>query len=131
MPPVRELGQLVGDRLPLHDPVQPRVLERDRRLGRERLRERARALVEAPARGPELQRDLLGASSSPSSSLSGRPVAARRPLRRVTRPFCKHTPAGRAGGLHRRVEDHGQQPVRVVRRRERVADERHGVLVPL
>ena len=67
-------------------------------------------------------------SSSSSTSLSGRPLAAR-PSSTVTRPSWQHASAGGAGRLHRRVQDHRQQLVRVVRRGERVADERDGVLV--
>ena len=44
--PVRDAGEPVDERLPLDDPVQPRVLERDRRVRRERRRGQPLLLVE-------------------------------------------------------------------------------------
>ena len=118
---VRDAGEPVDERLPLDDPVQPRVLERDRRVRGERAGGHRAApssndsptSVSVPKRraaGGERQLEPLAVRVR----VAGLDDACRR-RRRSRAPR-------RAGGLDRGLDDHAQQLLDVVGRGERLAE---------
>src|SRR5919204_415142 len=110
--PVREVGQLVGHRLRLHEPVQVRVLERDRGLGREPVRELLRLLREAAGRRVERERALVGGAGQMDDERVGAlgPATAHRELARS----LDEPSADGARRLDRDAEDYRQERLRVV-----------------
>ena len=124
---IRELGELVGDGLALHGPVQAFVLDRDRRLRREPVRELLGLLVERTlARRIEEQA---------TDAVLVRPEPERQRAAALLRPTGPHdlraaadeTRAGRARRLDRALEDHRQERLRVVRGGEGLSHQRHGL----
>jgi len=122
---IREARQLVGHGLTLDDPVQPRVVERDRGLGNERMSERDRPVVE-PGRqrmqdqGQLFPRHLRAGELQPQR----RPRSLEASLARDLLTAADGDACDRSGRFHRGVEDDREEPVWLVRVRERVRDER-------
>ena len=120
---VDEAGELVGDGLLADDLVQACVLERDRGLRGEPLGERGRLGREAAFGRVDEQPDLAAARRLAEVELD-RLLADRLADPRQLAVVVEHAAAGGAGRLDGGVEDHRQQPARVVGRRQRVADVR-------
>ena len=122
-PTVDEARQLVGDRLPLDDVVEPRVLERDRSLGGEPLGEFRRLLAEAALGRMEHELHRRRLVSRRQVELDARrPVEVADPADLL--PVLQQPAAAGPRRFRDHVQDHGHQRARVVGRRERVADER-------
>ena len=116
---VGEAGEHVDERLAGDDPVQARVLERDRRVGDER-RGRAPLLDrEAAARERERAEALAAGRERELEALA--PVGERSRLDDLAAE-ADDEPAGRAGRLDHGLDDHAQELVDVVRRGERLAE---------
>ena len=121
--PVDETREIVRRRLPLHQVVQLRVLERNRRLRREPLRRSLGFRVE-PAFGRVQEERRLAVVVARELEHDARVAAVD-----VAHPAdllvsLTDTSAPRTRRLDHHLEDHGQKRTRVVRRRERVPHER-------
>ena len=124
--PVRERRQLVRDGLLLHELMEVCVLESDRRLCRDPFRRLARVLGEralACSEQHRQRRSVEGVVEVDPHLVAGRAVAALVDLL----PTAKQCTAGGVRRLDRRLEHHRQERARVVRRRERLPDERDRV----
>src|SRR5581483_9556205 len=122
---VRKPRQLIGDRLLLYEAVEARVLECNLALTCDPLRRLARLPVEDAFRSIELERG-GDAFLNPDRHLEPLGSAARSALR-ARDAARRDRPTRRTCRLGRRLEDHRQKRIWVVRRGERLADDRQRI----
>src|SRR4051794_11904930 len=116
---VGEPGEHVDERLARHDPVQTRVLERDRRVGDERSCGAPLLEREAAAGGRERAEALAAGRERQLESLA---TVRERPRLDDLAAEPDDDAAGRAGRLDHRLDDHAQELIDVVGCCERVAE---------
>ena len=121
MTPVGEPGEHVDQRLARHDPVQARVLERDRGVGNER--RGSSPLVEREPLAREGERSEALAPCG-QRQLDARAALRERPDLDDLAAEADHDASGRAGCLDHGLHDRAQQLVDVVRRGQGLAEAR-------
>ena len=122
LPAIRQLGQLVRRRKLARDPVEVRVLERDRGAAREPFGELDVVLVEPARRRVENEQPAVDRSSR-ERNRERRASAVHRAGSRQHLSVGHEARADGARDGNGALEDHGRQGIDVVARREDVADE--------